>query len=237
MDKLNIHEKILITFISIGLGIMGAVNVFSAWSGYSIIHFKFINILFNYHIIHGSRYVVMMTGIIAVLIAPNLYKRKRTSWYIAMLILVFSITAHIIRGINMTESVLSLILLGMLALLYKYCNVKSDPIRVQHGGKVLLGTIVFALLYTFIGLHFFANQLGFSEGLTVWKVILNALFFDVSLLIPKNISAEFFVNSIILVNSFLLLIGLVLALSPVIIRSIPEINLGKYKKTASKFAI
>jgi phosphatidylglycerol lysyltransferase len=179
----------------------------------------------------------MMTGMTAILIAPNLYKRKRIGWYIAMLILAFSILAYIIRGNNMIESIPSIILFGMLAPLYKYCNVKSDPIRAQRGGKVLLGAIVFALLYTFIGLHFFADQLGFPRSLTVRNIILNVLFLDAPLLIPQNISAAFFINSVILVNSFSLLIGLVLALSPVIVRSIPEINLEKYKKTARKFAI
>lgn len=234
-DKLNTYERTWIKFISVGLGIIGIVNIFSAWSGHDIIHFNFMNI--DYHMIHGSRYFVIMTGIIAILIAPNLYKRKRTGWYIAMLMLIFSIIAYIVRGNNMIGSLPSLVLFGMLAPLYKYCNVKSDPVRTQHGGKVLLGAVTFALLYTFIGLHFFANQLGFSDGLTVWNVVLNAFFADTSLLMPQNKSVEFFVNSIILVNSFSLLFGLVLSLSPVIVRSIPEINIEKYKKTASKYAI
>lgn len=234
MSRINNYEKIWIKIVAIGLGIMGLVNIFSAWSGFGVFHFEYLKI--NYHIIHGSRYIVMMTGMIAILVAPNLYKRKRASWYIVMLMLIFSITAYIIRGSNMLSSLPSLLLFGMLAPLYKYCNVKSDPIRVQHGGKVLLGAVVFALLYTFVGLHFFANQLGFTNGVTVWNIVLNALFLDVPLQMPQNISAGFFINSVILVNSFSLLIGLILALSPVVVRSIPEINLGKYKKTARKFA-
>lgn len=237
MYKLSTYEKTWIRFISIGLTIMGIVNIFSAWSGHGVLHVKLINFLFDYQIIHGSRYVVIMTGIIAIFIAPNLYKRKRIGWYIAMLMLIFSILAYIIRGVNMIEAIPSLVLFGALAPLYKYCNVKSDPIRVQHGGKVFLGAIIFVILYTFIGLHFFADQLGLPDGLTVWDTVLNVLFFDVSLLIPQNVSAAFFVNSIILVNSFSLLLGLVLAVSPVVIRSIPKINLEKFKKTASEKAI
>lgn len=237
MYKLNNYEKSWIKFASIGLGIMGVVNIFSAWSGYGVLHFKFVNLLFDYQVIHGSRYLVMMTGMTAIFISPNLYKRKRISWYIVMLILAFSILAYIIRGNNMIEAIPSIILFGMLAPLYKYCNVKSDPIRVQRGGKVLLGAIIFALLYTFIGLHFFADQLGFTNGLTVWNLVFNSLFLDIPLQMPKNTSAVFFINSVIIVNSFSLLIGLVLALSPVIVRSIPEINLEKYKKTARQYAI
>lgn len=237
MARISNYEKVWIKIVAIGLGLMGIVNIFSAWTGYSVFQFKLVNILVDYHIIHGSRYIVMMTGIAAILVAPNLYKRKRISWYIAMSMLIFSILAYFIRGINILESIPSFILLGMLAPLYKYCNVKSDPIRIQHGSNVLLGTILFVLLYTFVGLHFFANQLGFSDGLTVSDVIFNVLFFDVSMVIPKNLSAKFFIDSIIWVNSILLLIGLLFALSPVIVKSIPETNLKKYKKTADKYAV
>lgn len=237
MYKLSAYEKTWIKFIAIGLTIMGVVNIYSAWSGNGVLHLKLINLLFDYHIIHGSRYIVMMTGVIAIFIAPNLYKRKRLGWYIAMLMLAFSILAYIVRGGNMIESIPSLVLFGALAPLYKYCNVKSDPIRVQRGGKVFLGAIIFVILYTFIGLHFFANQLGLPKSLTVWDAVLNVLFFDLPLLIPKNASATFFINSIILVNSFSLLVGLILAVSPVIVRFIPEINLEKFKKTAGEKAV
>lgn len=237
MNKVNTYEKVWIRVVSIGLGIMGFFNILSAWSSHDVLRFKFINILLDYHIIYGSRYIVVMTGIVAILIAPSLYRQKRASWYISILMLASSLVVYIIRGSEMVEYSPSLLLFGILLPLYKYCNVKSDPIRVQHGGKVLLGAVIFIILYTFIGLHFFANKMGLSDGLSIWNIFLDILFFDVSKLVPQNISAKFFVNSITLVNSFSLLIGLILALSPVIVRSIPEINLEKFKKTARKFAV
>lgn len=237
MHEVNTYEKMWIKIVSIALGIMGFINILSAWFSYSSLRFKFIKSIFEYHIIYGSRYLVIMTGIVALLVAPGLFRQKRIAWFLSVILLAVSSIAHIIKGADIEESSLCILLLGVLMPLYRYCYVKSDPIRVQRSGKILLGTIIFVLSYTFIGLHFFADKLGLPDDLSVWRTGFNALFFDVSGLKPLSIGAKFFANSILLVNSFSILIGLTLALSPVIIRSFPDINFKKYKKIAQKYAM
>lgn len=236
MNEVNTYEKMWIKIVSIALGVMGFINILSAWFSYSSVRFKFIKSIFEYHIIFGSRYLVIMTGIIALLVAPGLFRQKRIAWFLSVILLAVSSIAHIIKGADIEESSLCMLLLGVLMPLYRYCYVKSDPIRVQRSGKILLGTIIFVLSYTFIGLHFFADKLGLPDDLSVWRTGFNALLFDVSGLRPLGTAAKFFANSILLVNSFSILIGLTLALSPVIIRSFPDINFKKYKKIAEKYA-
>lgn len=237
MNETNTYNKIWIKLVSIAIGIMGFINILSAWLSYDSFRFKIIKSIFDYQIIHGSRYLVVMTGIVAILIAPSLYRQKRIAWYISVVLLAVSGVAHIIKGADIEEAGLCIFLLGILMPLYHYCYVKSDPIRVQRSGKILLGSIIFVLLYTFIGLHFFANKLGLPDDLSVWNTGINALLFDVSGLKPQGFSAKFFSDSILLVNSFSILIGLILALSPVIIRTFPDINFKKYIKIADKYAI
>lgn len=236
MNEISTHEKFWIKIVSVSLAIMGFINIISAWFSYDSFRFKFIKDIFDYQIISGSRYLVVMTGIVAMLIAPKLYRQKRIAWYIAVLLLAVSGIAHIIKGADIEESSLCILLLGILMPLYRYFYVKSDPIRVQRSGKILLGSIIFVLLYTFIGLHFFADKLGLSTDFSIWKTGINALLFDVSNLNPTNIAAKFFADSILVVNSFSILIGLTLALSPVIIRNFPEINFKKYQKLAQKYS-
>lgn len=237
MNETTTYEKIWIKIVSISLGIMGFINIISAWFSYDSLRFKFIKNIFDYQLIHGSRYLVVMTGIVAILIAPNLYRQKRIAWYISIVLLAISGIAHVIKGADIEEASLCILLLGVLLPLYKSFYVKSDPLRVQRSGKILLGSIVFVLFYTFVGLHFFATKLGLPNDLSVWNTGLNTLLFDVSGLHPQNIAAKFFADSILLVNSFSIIIGLILALSPVIIRTLPDVNLKKYKKTAQKHAI
>lgn len=237
IDRVNTYEKIWIKIVAIALGLMGIINIISAWFNYDVIRFKFINNFFDYHIINGSRYLIIMTGIIAIIIAPNLYRQKKTAWYISVALLLLSIGAHVINGSNIIECSPSLLLLGILIPLYKYCNVKSDPIRIQHGGKILLGAIALVIVYTLIGIHFFADQLGLPHNISIFRAAFNAFFFDVYKFAPQNMQAKFFINSISVVGLFSMLIGLTLALSPVIVRTFPEINLEKYKRTAKKYAI
>ena len=237
MDGTTKYEKTWIKIVSIALGAMGFINIISAWFSYDSLRFKFIKHIFDYQLIHGSRYLVVMTGIIAILIAPNLYRQKRIAWYISIVLLAVSGIAHVVKGADIEEASLCILLLGVLMPLYRCFYVKSDPLRVQRSGKILLGSIIFVLLYTFVGLHFFADKLGLSTDLSVWSTGLNALLFDVSSLNPQSIAAKFFSDSILLVNSFAILIGLTLALSPVIVRTLPDVNLKKYKKIAEKYAV
>lgn len=230
------YEKIWVKIVAIALGLMGFINIISAWLSYDKLRFKLIKTIFDYQIIQGSRYLVVMTGIIALLIAPKLYRQKRIAWFISIALLAVSGIAHITKGADIEEACLCILLLGILMPLYRYCNVKSDPIRVQRSGKILLGAVIFVLLYTFIGLHFFANKLGLPDDLSVLNMGINALLFDVSKLSPQTIGAKFFADSILLVNSFAILTGLILALSPVIIRTFPEINLKEYQEAAKRFA-
>ena len=237
MNETTRYEKTWIKITAIALWIMGFINIISAWFSYDSLRFKFIKNIFDYQLIHGSRYLIVMTGIVAILIAPNLYRQKRIAWYISVVLLAVSGIAHVIKGADIEEASLCILLLGVLMPLYRYFYVKSDPVRVQRSGKVLLSSIIFVLFYTFIGLHFFADKLGIPNDLSVWNTGFNALLFDISGLQPQSIAAKFFADSILLVNSFLILIGLTLALSPVIIRTLPDVNLKKYKNIAQKCAV
>lgn len=232
----KIYEKNWIKVVSFALGIMGLINIISAWFSYDVARFKIIKSIFDYQIIIGSRYLVVITGIVAIMVAPRLYRQKRVAWYISVMLLAISGLAHIVKGADIEEASLCILLLGILLPLFKYCNVKSDPLRVQRSGKILLCSIIFVFLYTFIGLHFFADKLGLHYDLSLWKTGLNALMFDISGLMPQNKAASFFIDSILLVNTFAVVIGLVLALSPVIIRSFPEINLKQFIDIAKKYA-
>lgn len=237
MKETKTYEKNWIKIVAVALGILGLINILSAWLSYDTLRFKFIKAIFDYQLIIGSRYLVLITGIASLLIAPSLFKQKRVAWYISAVLLAVSGLAHIIKGADIEEASLCILLLGILLPLYRDCSVKSDPIRVLRSGKILLGLIIFVFLYTFIGFHFFADKMGLSDyDLSVWKAGFNALFFDFSGLHIQTKAAKFFCQSIFVVNSFSMLIGLILALSPVVIRVFPEFNIEKYKKTSEKCA-
>ncbi|MEW5820045.1 MAG: phosphatidylglycerol lysyltransferase domain-containing protein [Cyanobacteriota bacterium] len=242
-EKLNslvlpTYEKNWIHGVAITLYVLGIVNILSSLLSYTPSRLLLLKEVFEYQLILGSRFIVLVTGIIAILVAPALYRRKRVAWYISVIILGCSGFAHIIKNIDVTEASVCILLLGIILPLFKYCSVKSDPLRTRQGWKLLLTTLAFIIIYTFLGIQIFASELGFQHNdipfLSVW---FNALLFDVSDLNPHGHAATFFTNSLLWINGFALISGTILALSPVIGASIPEKNLDLSKSIASEHAI
>lgn len=232
-----IYEKRCIHIVSIAIFILGVINILSAWLSLDYSRLRVLKNLFEYQWIIGSRYLVVITGIMSLLVAPALYRQKRIAWYLSVLLLSLSGFAHIVKGADIEEASLCVLLLGMLIPLYKYCYVKSDPAKTQHGGWIFLAAIFFVISYTFIGVHVFAHKLNLNpDDISTWKLILNSFMFDTSGFHPVGLRAKFFVNSLLAINSFAMLIGVSLALSPVIVRNLPDVNYDRFKAIANKYA-
>lgn len=234
----NTYEKIWIQGVSITLLVMGFINIFSAWVTPDAMRLKLLKSIFEYQLIIGSRFIVLVIGIIALLVAPALFRRKRAAWYISIFLLGFSGFAHLMKGIDIIEASLCIFLLGILLPLFKYCYVKSDPIRMMQGWKLLLATLIFVIIYTFLGMHIFSHNLGLNPNeLPIWYVGLNALLFDTSALNPDTFASKFFVDSLLWINGFALILGTILSLSPVIARQFTPKNLDLAKEIASKNSV
>lgn len=232
------YEKKWIHFVAISLFVMGFINILSAWLSFDYLRLNILKDVLEYHIILGSRYLVIITGIMSMLIAPALYRQKRVAWYISIFLLAISGFAHIFKGADIEEASMCILLVGILLPMYKHCFVKSDPVRVQHSGWIFLAAILFVITYTFIGIHVFASNLGdMVKDIPAWRISVDALFFDISLLQPVGIEAKFFVDSLLAINSFAIILGASFALSPVIARQLPDINYDKYKSIAKNNAI
>lgn len=234
ISKINHHyETLWIQVVSVFLFVLGFVNIASAWFSFDYPRIKLLKEFFGYHIIVGSRLLVLITGLAALIVAPALYRQKRVAWYAAVLIFGISGLAHILKGADIEEASFCLVLFGTLLPLFKYCKVKSDQIRLIHGGKILIALVGFVILYTILGLIIFSDHLGINlEHYPIWKVILDALMFDTSDLHPLTRGARFYVDTLFIINSLAYLIGLFFVLSPVIARSIPDSNLDTYKRLA-----
>lgn len=236
--KYKSSENRWVQGVSIMLWFLGIINILSAWFSYDPFRSKIINEIFEFQLITGSRYLVIITGIIALLVSPALYRGKRVAWFVAVFILGVSGFAHIIKDADIEEACVCILLLGILLPLYKYCPIKSDPVRLRQGWKFLLTTLLFVIAYTFIGLHVFSSSLGTeTDNLSLLKFGVNALLFDTSSLVPKSIGARFFMDSLLWINGFSLIFGTFISLSPVIARQLQETNIEISKKTIDKYAV
>ena len=153
------YEKNWIKFVAVSLFILGFINILSAWLSFDSSRLKLIDDILDYQIITGSRYLVIFTGIAALILAPALYRQKRVAWYASVITLGISGFAHIFKGADVEEAGICLILFGILLPLFKYCKVKSDPVRARRGGLILVIAVIFVLFYTILGLFIFSDNL------------------------------------------------------------------------------
>lgn len=236
--KKSQYEKRWVKFVAVCLFLLGIINIVSAWLSFDNYRLHFLKPLFEYEIIIGSRYLVIFTGIASLLIAPALYRQKRIAWIISVILLAVSGFAHVLKDADIEEASICILLLGILLPLYRYCNVKSDPVKFQHGSFLFAFTVIFIFLYTYIGIHLFTNQFAVDlSQFSYWKIALNSVMFNLPSLKPMTHAAKFFVDSLLVINSISFFLGLSFALSPVIARSLPEFNTEKYKKLVEKFAM
>ena len=219
------YEKRWIEIIAVLLFLLGFINTASSLFSFNMHRIKLLQEVFSYQFISGTRALVVVAGIVSFITAPALYRRKRVAWYIAVVILAGSGIAHIIKGADIEEASFCILILGALLPMYRYCNVKSDPIRTVQSTYVIGAAVIFVSVYTFAGVYVFAGSLGTRpEEYPTWQVALNALLFNVSDLQPYGKKAEFFIDSLIAINSFALISGLTLSLSPVLARRIPQLS-------------
>ncbi|MBN2625865.1 MAG: DUF2156 domain-containing protein, partial [Spirochaetales bacterium] len=217
------YETVWIRVIAVFLFVTGVMNLISSLFSFSIVRFELLEDALTYQLIMGSRIMVLFSGILALITAPALYRRKRSAWIIAILLLALSGIGHLGKGADVEESALCLILFGALLPLYRHCSVKSDPLRLRHGGLILVATVLFLTAYTIAGTHFLADELGLTRGnYSVWTVSLKALLFDTSSFDPQTKRALLFNDTLLLSNFLSLITVLFLALSPVIMRSIQD---------------
>jgi phosphatidylglycerol lysyltransferase len=214
------YEQVWIRFVALSLLVLGAINIFSAIFSFDDFRSSLVRSLFSYSILRGSRTLVLVTGVVTFLVAPALYRGKRTAWFFSVFILAASGIGHLMKGADIEESALCILILGILLPLYKYCRVKSDPIKTVKGGGLLLFTVIFVITYTFVGVHFFSDAFGFDRSLTPFYASIQALFFNLSMFHPQTKSAHFFITTLLFINSVSLITGTLYFLSPVIIRKL-----------------
>ena len=81
------YEKNWIKFVAVFLFILGFIDILSAWLSFDSSRLNLIDHILDYQIITGSRYLVIFTGIAALILAPALYRQKRVAWYAAVITL------------------------------------------------------------------------------------------------------------------------------------------------------
>lgn len=161
-----------------------------------------------------------VTGFCLLSVLSGLYRRKHAAWAIAVSALGLSALAHLFKGLEWEQSLLSMVLLAWLVAHRNEFRARSDPPSVVQGLKLLGGWAVFLALYGTVGFlaldHHYGIQADVRTALS--QTFATALPWVPEPLHPMTRFGRYFVGSVAWVGGLGLLAATLLVLRPILIR-------------------
>ena len=170
---------------------------------------------------HGGHLASVLSGFALLLLARELWRRKRTAWLLTLGVLMLSMAAHLVKGLDYEEALLAAILAGFLWTQRAHFQALSDPPSIWQGVRVLAVALLFTLSYGSIGFYLldrhFSVKFNLQAAITQ-TIVMFTEFYDPGLQ-PLTGFGRYFGTSIYLVGAITLGYGLWKVLRPVLVRS------------------
>lgn len=200
--------------------LMGIINLTSAVQPALQSRLAMIEAIFPLVVRHGSRITAALSGFALILLAGNLWRRKRSAWALTVLLLLVSIPAHLIKGLDFEEASLGLSLLALLIILRRSFHASSDRPSLRQGLIVLATAFGFTLVYGAAGFYLldrhFSVHFGLLDALRQTVVMFTS--FSNPGLEPVTGFGKYFADSIYIVGLGTLGFALLMIVRPVLVR-------------------
>ncbi|MBD3884468.1 bifunctional lysylphosphatidylglycerol flippase/synthetase MprF [Phormidium tenue FACHB-886] len=198
----------------------GVVNLLSAVTPSLSNRVRLLRPLFPFEYRASAHIFAALTGFFLLILAVNLLRRKRSAWWVTISLLIVSILSHLIKGLDVEESLLSAVLLGQLILMRDVFTAQSDRPSIAQGVRVLLAALLFTLAYGTVGFYLLDRH--YVVNFNWWGALLQtlALFFtdDNAGLQPTSHFGAFFINSVYIISVVTFSYALLMLLRPVLLR-------------------
>lgn len=201
----------------------GLVNITSSFWANSISRMKVINELIPLEITHASRTLTLLSGFFLIYLARGLWHQKKRAWILSIFILLLSFFLHLIKGLDLEESIVVTILIIVLFIYRKAFWVKGDRASLIYSVKRTLLILLTLLGYAVFGL--FALQGQFNNQVTpvnIYKDYQYSIFgIGTDTLVPQTRRALWFDESLSVVGTVTLLLAFGSLFAPLIDRKKP----------------
>ncbi len=219
-----ISEENLVHLVALLTAVMGVINVFSAVMPSMRYRLHLLEQYSPFSVTTGGHLTSALAGFALLLLSVSLWRRKRAGWILTLVILVISIVAHLIKGLDYEEATLAALLAGLLIYLNPYFHAHSDIPSIRQGLQTLLASLAFTLLYGVIGFYLLDRHFNVNFGF--WAAIRQTIvmftqFYDPGLQ-PITGFGRYFADSIYMVGIATFGYALVMLLRPVLNRRMPS---------------
>ena len=223
-SKFSFSEITIVKSISLLTAAMGIVNVLSAVRPSLADRLKLLEIYLPFMVGRGGHLTSALAGFALLLLAVSLWRRKRVGWMLTVAILVISIPAHLLKGLDFEEASLATLLLIFLIFTRHHFQARSDAPSVRAGLLAVLASLGFTLVYGVLGFYLldrhYSINFGFWDAIRQ-TIVMFAAFYDLGLQ-PITGFGKYFADSIYMVGAVTGAYALFMLLRPVLARLLPS---------------
>ena len=152
------RNQILLWIIALLTSLVGILNLLSSVTPGFPNRLAMLQKIYPFEVRAGSHIFAAVSGFILLTLASRLLRRKRVAWVLTVILLFISITAHLLKGLDVEETIVPFVLLVLLLLLRKEFTARSDRPSVAQGVRVLFGASLFTLAYGTAGFFLMERQ-------------------------------------------------------------------------------
>ena len=216
----NAKNSIGLWLVAISTGLVGVLNLFSAVTPGLPERIAILSEIYPFEVRAGSHIFAAVSGFILLTLASRLLRRKRVAWILTVVLLLVSIASHLLKGLDIEQTVLPGLLLILLLLLRNSFTARSDRPSIAQGIRVLVGALLFTLAYGTAGFWLMERQYQDRFNLPQAFQQTLAIFFtsDNSGLEATTRFGSFFITSIYIVGASTVTYAIWMLLRPVLLQ-------------------
>jgi phosphatidylglycerol lysyltransferase len=220
------------------IGVMGAINIFSAIWPRSPLLLHDIASWLPLEVTQRSRPLMLLAGVTLLQVTRNLARRKELAWDVAFIALLVSFLTHITRALDLHHSAVAGFLLAYLWISRRRFYARSDPASLRRALLMMpaLGLTIF--VYGYVGLNEQSEQYAWHDGSTpARESFQSGILIGEPGLSPNTPHAALFLESLQIAGWLARFYLLALILRPVILRRREEASDDEIKRIFSSHSV
>ena len=176
--------------------------------------------IYPFEVRAGSHIFAAVSGFILLTLASRLLRRKRVAWILTVILLLVSIASHLLKGLDVEETIPAALLLIILLIQRKQYTARSDRPSIAQGVRVLIGALLFTTAYGTAGFWLMERQYQTEFDLVRALKQTLAIFFtaDNGGIQATTRFGSFFITSIYIVGASTLTYAVWMLLRPVLLQ-------------------
>ena len=209
-----------VRLIALLAGVMGAINVLSAVTPSLADRLRLLRQFSPLSVRQGGHLTAALAGFALLMLAGNLWRRKRVAWLLTVVVLVVSAVSHLVKGLDYEEASLAAALALGVLLLRSHFHARSDPPSIRQGARALIAALLFTLAYGVTAFYLLDQRLGVHFALRSaleQTAIMFTQFYDPGLE-PVTRFGRYLADSIYVVGGATLSYALIMLFRPVLVR-------------------